>query len=69
MKLAEYLQTQGISKIDFSKKVGRSRVTVFRWCELSRIPNLSGLIAVKEATDGAVGNFEDWVKENGECRM
>jgi len=69
MKLSKYLQLHAISKAEFGRRVGKSRVTVFRWCELSRVPDITGLIKVKEATGGAVGNFEDWVKGTEECQM
>ena len=68
MRLSEYLQSQDISKSEFGRKLGKSRVTVFRWCNLTRVPEVPVLIEIKKATGGAVGNFEDWVKETGECQ-
>lgn len=69
MRLSEYLQSHDISKAEFGRRVGKSRVTVFRWCELSRVPEISVLLEIKKVTGGAVGNFEDWIEETVECQM
>jgi hypothetical protein len=54
MKLRAYLETTNTSVMDFSKSVGVTGPTVWRWLSNSRHPNREQMLRVFAVTKGAV---------------
>jgi transcriptional regulator with XRE-family HTH domain len=54
MKLATYLQKNGLTDVDFAKSVGQSEFAVRKWLNGSRFPRHKTLIEIERVTGGKV---------------
>jgi len=61
MKLGDYLSLSGESFADFSKKLGVTSMTLYRWARNKSVPRRSQMAAIYKITNGAVtpGDFYD----------
>lgn len=61
MKLKDWLAEKGLSYADFGARIGRTAQAVQRYAAGQRIPERNTMVAIIEATDGAVqsGDFYD----------
>lgn len=59
MKLAKYLQNKGISQTAFAAEIRVTQVTVNRYVQDLRTPDLHTIWAIEKATNGAV-SAADW---------
>lgn len=61
-KLDEYLTQNCISSADFAGKIGADHSTVWRLRNGKMRPGADLIIAIRNATDGAV-TLDDWAKD------
>lgn len=58
MRLAEYLERDGVSQAEFARRLGVSRSAVGQWIHGHTIPSGRTAVAIVRVTDGLV-RFED----------
>jgi transcriptional regulator with XRE-family HTH domain len=54
MDLRDYLQSNGMTALAFSRRIDTSHVAVGRWLNKQRIPNAVMMRRIIQATNGAV---------------
>lgn len=54
MKLAEYMQREGLSQAEFARRTGLSQPMVCLWLSGKRRPGLESALAIESATAGEV---------------
>jgi hypothetical protein len=60
MKLKDYLKLKKVKPYKWAAEVGLPKSGVYAWLTGKLRPNIVNIMAIKTATDGAVGP-EDWV--------
>jgi len=65
MTLADWLLKTGTSQYEFATRIGTSQATVNRYVKGTRVPRLSNLLKIRDATYGAVtaNDFGDQIEE------
>lgn len=61
MKLAQYLDTKGISQTEFASRIGVTQVAVSRYVSGDRTPSLRLILRIEKVTKGAV-KPKDWAE-------
>lgn len=64
MTLSEYLRINGLTATAFAAQIQRSTSTITRAAKGQVVPELSTMLAIKNATDGQV-NPIDFYRERG----
>ncbi|GAB6042718.1 helix-turn-helix domain-containing protein [Endothiovibrio diazotrophicus] len=59
MKLADYLDREGMTHADFAAKLGVSRSAVTQWTNAMTLPTGERMVLIHRLSGGAVG-LEDW---------
>lgn len=54
MRLATYLNDNGLSCAEFGRRIGKTRAAVAAWCNGTRIPRPEQMRKIERATDGDV---------------
>lgn len=62
MKLKDYLEKEGLKLEKFAKKIGKSRVTLYRWLNGITMPDELQQKAIEKITKGQV-TLKDWKEE------
>lgn len=60
MKLKDYLELKKVKPYKWAEEVGLPKSGVYVWLAGKLRPNIQNIMAIKVATDGAVGP-EDWI--------
>ena len=60
MKLIDYLKLKKVKPYKWADEVGLPKSGVYAWIKGLLRPNIRNIMAIKAATDGAVGP-EDWI--------